>query len=71
MENNQKELFKLILTEVLEGISEKEFAELIDTFVELYEAKFGAISISDDDSDYEPDPANNNEASEYLKRFGL
>jgi len=70
VDNNQKQLFKMILEEVLVGITEKEFADLIDTFVELYENKFGALEIEDPEPN-EPEILHTREASEYLKKFKL
>ena len=70
MDKNQQELFKTILEEVLAGISEKEFAEMIDTFVELYEHKFGTLSIEDIEPE-EPEMFHTREATEYLKKFKL
>ena len=70
MDKNQHELFKIILDEVLAGISEKELASLIDTFVEIYENKFGTLTLEDDEPD-EPDLMHTKEASEYLKKFTL
>ena len=61
-------MFKIILEEVLKGISEKEFAEMIDTFVEIYEQKFGILSLEDIEPD-EPELLHTKEATEYLKRF--
>lgn len=68
MDKNQQEMFKIILEEVLKGISEKEFAEMIDTFVEIYEQKFGILSLEDIEPD-EPELLHTKEATEYLKRF--
>lgn len=70
MDKNQHELFKIILEEVLVGISEKEFASLIDTFVELYEQKFGTLSLDEIEPE-EPDMMHTREATEYLKKFKL
>ena len=70
MDNNQKELFRQILLEVLTDISEKEFAELIDTFVELYEAKFGSLTLEDIDP-VEKELMHTKEATAYLKKFRL
>jgi hypothetical protein len=61
-------MFKIILEEVLNGISEQEFAGMIDTFIELYEAKFGVLTIEDVEPE-EPDLLHTREASEYLKKF--
>jgi len=70
VDKNQQELFKIILEEVLVGISEKEFASLIDTFVELYENKFGTLSLEDIEPE-EPELMHTKEATEYLKKFSL
>jgi len=70
VDKNQQELFKIILEEVLVGISEKEFANLIDTFVELYENKFGTLSLEDTEPE-EQDLLHTKEATEYLKKFQL
>lgn len=59
----------MILDEVLAGISEKEMAEMIDTFVCIYEEKFGAISELIDEGTEEPELLHTKEATEYLKRF--
>lgn len=69
MDNNSKQLFKMILDEVLAGIGEKELGDLIDTFVGIYEEKFGAISELVDEGTEEPELMHTNEATEYLKRF--
>lgn len=62
----------MILTEALNDISEKEFADLIDTFIELYEHKFGKIELEDPEPhESEPEILHTREASEYLKRFKL
>jgi hypothetical protein len=58
----------MLLEEVLIGISEKELAGLIDTFVEIYENKFGMPELVDKEPD-EPELLHTKEASEYLKRF--
>lgn len=72
MDKNQKELFKVILEEVLMGISEKEFAEMIDTFVELYENKFGInVAELEDPEPTEQELMHTKEATEYLKKFQL
>lgn len=68
MDKNQQEMFRMILEEVLNDISEKEFAEMIDTFVEIYEQKFGTISLEDVESE-EIELFHTKEATEYLKRF--
>ena len=68
MDKNQQEMFRLILEEVLTDISEKEFAEMIDTFVEIYERKFGTISLEDSETE-ETELLHTKEATEYLKRF--
>jgi len=68
--DQQKELFKLILEEVLVGITEKEFANLIDTFVELYENKFGTLTLEDTEPE-EEELMHTKEATEYLKKFQL
>ena len=70
MDKNQQELFKIILEEVLVGISEKEFANLIDTFVELYENKFGTLTLEDTEPE-EEELMHTKEATEYLKKFQL
>ena len=70
MDKNQHELFKIILDEVLVGISEKEFANLIDTFVEIYENKFGTLSLEDTEPE-EQDLLHTYEATDYLKKFRL
>ena len=72
MDKNQQELFKIILDEVLAGISEKELASLIDTFVEIYENKFGIkIEELEDTEPEEPELMHTKEATEYLKKFTL
>lgn len=72
VDKNQQQLFKMILEEVLAGITEKEFADLIDTFVDLYETKFGSISLEDKEpSTDEPELMHTKEASEYLRKFQL
>jgi len=72
VDKNQQELFKIILDEVLIGISEKELASLIDTFVEIYENKFGIkIEELEDDEPSEPELMHTKEATEYLKKFQL
>lgn len=68
MDKNQQEMFRMILEEVLNDISEKEFAEMIDTFVEIYEQKFGTISLEDVEPE-EIELFHTKEATEYLKRF--
>jgi hypothetical protein len=70
VDKNQQELFKIILEEVLVGISEKEFASLIDTFVELYENKFGTLTMEDTEPE-ELELMHTKEATEYLKKFQL
>lgn len=60
----------MILEEVLVGISEKEFANLIDTFVELYENKFGILPFDVDTPETE-DVMHVNDAADYLKKFRL
>jgi len=70
VDKNQQELFKIILDEVLVGISEKELASLIDTFVEIYENKFGTLSLEDTEPE-EPELMHTKEATEYLKKFTL
>ena len=70
MDKNQHELFKIILDEVLVGISEKELASLIDTFVEIYENKFGTLTLEDTEPE-EQDLMHTKEATEYLKKFQL
>ena len=60
----------MILEEVLVGISEKELGSLIDTFVGIYEEKFGInIAELEDSEPTEPELFHTKEASEYLKRF--
>lgn len=59
----------MILTEVLAEISEQELAGLIDTFIELYEHKFGKLSLEDTESFDEPELLHTKEATEYLKKF--
>jgi hypothetical protein len=71
MNEEQKQLFRMILTEALTDITEKEFADLIDTFIALYESKFGKIELVEDDSDEEPELLHTREANEYLKKFQL
>lgn len=72
MNDEQKQLFRMILTEALEGITEKELAGLIDTFIELYEHKFGKITLEiEEDTEVEPELLHTNEATEYLKKFKL
>ena len=68
MDEQQRQLFKMILTEALNGITEKELAALIDTFVELYENKFGTLTLEDVEPD-EPELLHTKEATEYLKKF--
>ena len=70
MDDNAKQLFKIILDEVLAGISEKELGEMIDTFVGIYEEKFGTITELVDKDD-EPELLHTKEATEYLKKFSL
>lgn len=70
MDKNQQELFKMILEEVLVSITEKEFAEMIDTFVEIYEHKFGILPFDVDTPETE-DVLHVNDASEYLQKFRL
>jgi len=70
VDKNQHELFKIILDEVLAGISEKELASLIDTFVEIYENKFGTLTMEDTEPE-EQDLMHTKEATEYLKKFQL
>jgi len=70
VDKNQQELFKIILDEVLAGISEKELASLIDTFVEIYENKFGTLTLEDTEPE-EQDLLHTKEATEYLKKFQL
>jgi len=70
VDKDQQELFKIILEEVLVGITEKEFASLIDTFVELYENKFGTLSLEDIEPE-EQDLLHTHEATDYLKKFRL
>lgn len=71
MNDPQKELFKAILEEVLNGISEEEFAGLIDTFIELYEQKFGELTIEVEDTPEVDDVLHINDASTYLQKFRL
>jgi hypothetical protein len=64
----------MILTEALAGISEQELAGLIDTFIELYEHKFGKLTIPKEMEDPEPfetEMMHTREATEYLKKFRL
>jgi hypothetical protein len=61
----------MILTEALAGITEKELAGLIDTFIELYEHKFGKLIIEDPEPNTEKELMHTNEAIEYLKKFRL
>lgn len=70
MDKNQHDLFKMILAEALAGITEEELAGLIDTFVELYENKFGSLTLEDVEPD-EPELYHTREATEYLKKFKL
>ncbi len=58
----------MILNEALTEISEQELAGLIDTFIELYEHKFGELTLEDIEPD-EPELLHTREATEYLKRF--
>lgn len=71
MNDQQKEFFKIVLQEVLNGISKEEFGDLIDTFIELYEVKFGKISIELEDEPESEDVLHVNDASDYLKKFRL
>ena len=72
MDKNQQELFKMILEEVLVNISEKEMASLIDTFVAIYEEKFGInVQELEDPEPTEYDLMHTREATEYLKKFQL
>ena len=71
MNDQQKEFFKIVLQEVLNGISKEEFGDLIDTFIELYEVKFGKISIELGDEPESEDVIHINDASDYLKKFRL
>lgn len=71
MDKNQHELFKMILSEALAGITEKELAGLIDTFIELYESRFGKIVFEDIEPEEEPELLHTREANEYLKKFQL
>ena len=71
MDKNQHELFKIILEEVLVGISAEELGGLIDTFISIYETKFGVISELVDVEPEEQDLLHTNEATEYLKRFTI
>ena len=72
MDKNQQELFKMILEEVLVNISEKEMASLIDTFVAIYEEKFGInVQELEDPEPTEYDMMHTREATEYLKKFQL
>ena len=62
----------MILDEVLAGISEKELGDLIDTFVGIYEEKFGInIQELEDPEPTEYDMMHTKEATEYLKKFQL
>jgi hypothetical protein len=70
VDDQQRQLFKMILTEALAGITEQELAGLIDTFVELYENKFGMLTMADTEPD-EPDLMHTRDADEYLKKFRL
>lgn len=70
MDKNQQELFKIILEEVLVGITEKELGNLIDTFVGIYEEKFGIMPFEMDTPETE-DVLHVNDASDYLKKFRL
>lgn len=70
MDKNQQQLFKMILEEVLISITEKELADLIDTFVSIYEEKFGVIEIEDTEP-VEHELLHTKEATEYLKKFQL
>lgn len=58
----------MILSEALANISEKELANLIDTFVELYENKFGKITLEDTEPE-EQDLMHTKDATDYLKKF--
>jgi len=71
MNDDQKQLFKTILNEVLTDIKQEEFADLIDTFIEIYEYKFGALEIEFEDSPEVDDVLHVNDASELLKKFRL
>lgn len=70
MDKNQHELFKMILEEVLVGISEKELGSLIDTFVGIYEEKFGIMPFEEDTPETE-DVLHVNDAVNYLQKFRL
>ena len=62
----------MILEEVLVGISEKELGNLIDTFVGIYEEKFGIrIDELEDTEPVEHELFHTKEATEYLKKFQL
>lgn len=71
MDKNQQELFKMILEEVLINISEKELGDLIDTFVGIYEEKFGVLAELVDEEPVDPELFHTKEATEYLKKFQL
>lgn len=71
MNDDQKQLFKAILNEVLTDIKQEEFADLIDTFIEIYEQKFGELAIEMEDEPTVDDVIHVNEASELLKKFRL
>lgn len=72
MDKNQQELFKMILEEVLINISEKELGDLIDTFVGIYQEKFGIMLAELEDIEpVEPELLHTKEATEYLKKFSL
>lgn len=71
MNDDQKQLFKSILNEVLTDISQEEFADMIDTFIEIYEAKFGELTIELEDEPTDDDVIHINDASELLKKYRL
>lgn len=69
MDDNQRAMFKMILEEVMEQVTEKELADIIDTFIDIYENKFGALEFEVEDSPEIEDVLHVNDASEYLQKF--
>jgi hypothetical protein len=70
VDDNQRAMFKMILEEVLSNVTEKELAEIIDSFIDIYENKFGVMSIEEDIPEQE-DVLHINDASAYLKKFRI
>jgi thymidylate synthase len=69
MDDNQRAMFKMILEEVMQQVTEKELADIIDTFIDIYENKFGALQIEVEDTPEMDDVLHVNDASEYLQKF--